>query len=91
MVGNNNRGEKFILFLINPFISAITSIKDIRDGVSHWFLYLWFLVFGVAFCAVSEAADSFRYVEDFLVEYSYTWSQYVLEINLSRISRIFIR
>ena len=81
MVGNNNRGEKFILFLINPFISAITSIKDIRDGVSHWFLYLWFLVFGVAFCAVSEAADSFRYVEDFLVEYSYTWSQYVLEIN----------
>ena len=50
MVGNNNRGEKFILFLINPFISAITSIKDIRDGVSHWFLYLWFLVFGVAFC-----------------------------------------
>ena len=25
MVGNNNRGEKFILFLINPFISAITS------------------------------------------------------------------
>lgn len=81
MVGNNNRGEKFILFLINPFISAITSIKDIRDGVSHWFLYLWFLVFGVAFCAVSEAADSFRYVEDFLVEHSYTWSQYVLEIN----------
>ena len=81
MVGNNNRGEKFILFLINPVISAITSIKDIRDGVSHWFLYLWFLVFGVAFCAVSEAADSFRYVEDFLVEYSYTWSQYVLEIN----------
>ena len=69
MVGNNNRGEKFILFLINPFISAITSIKDIRDGVSHWFLYVWFLVFGVAFCAVSEAADSFRYVEDFLVEY----------------------
>lgn len=69
--------NKIILFLVNPFISSITSLKDIRDGVSHRFLYLWFLVFGIGFCAVNEAADSFRYVEDFLEQRNYSWFQYL--------------
>ena len=73
--------NKLVLFLFNPFLSAINSLKDIRDGVSHKFLYLWFLVFGIGFCAVNEAADSFRYVEDFLVEHSYSWSQYIAVIK----------
>lgn len=60
---------------------AITSLKDIRDGVSHKFLYAWFLIFGIGFCAISEAADSFRYVEEFMIEHNYTWSQYMREIN----------
>lgn len=73
--------NKIGLFLINPFLSAINSLKDIRDGVSHKFLYLWFLVFGIGFCAFNESADSFRYVENFLVEHSYSWSQYIAVIK----------
>ena len=73
--------NKLLLFILNPFILAITSLKDIRDGVSHKFLYAWFLIFGIGFCAISEAADSFRYVEEFMIEHNYTWSQYMREIN----------
>ncbi|RGD79967.1 EpsG family protein [Bacteroides caccae] len=73
--------NKLLLFILNPFILAITSLKDIRDGVSHKFLYAWFLIFGIGFCAISEAADSFRYVEEFMIEHNYTWSQYMSEIN----------
>ena len=69
--------SKTLLFLLNPFLSAINSLKDIRDGVSHRFLYLWFLTFGIGFSALSEQADSFRYVEDFLVQANYSWSRYV--------------
>lgn len=76
-----NWGTKLSLFLLNPFISAIASLKNIRDGVSHKFLYLWFLIFGIGFCAVNEAADSFRYVEDFLIESQYSWAQYIQEVK----------
>ena len=77
----NSFGNKLVLFLLNPFISAIASLKNIRDGVSHKFLYLWFLIFGIGFCAVNEAADSFRYVEDFLIESQYSWAQYIQEVK----------
>lgn len=77
----NHFGSKLTLFLINPFLSAISSLKNIRDGVSHRILYLWFLVFGIGFCAVSEAADSFRYVEDFMLESRYSFAQYMAEIR----------
>lgn len=77
----NRFGSKLTLFLLNPFLSAISSLKDIRDGVSYRFLYLWFLVFGIGFCAVSEAADSFRYVEDFMIESRYSFAQYMAEIR----------
>lgn len=73
--------SKLTLFLLNPFLSAISSLKNIRDGVSHRILYLWFLVFGIGFCAVSEAADSFRYVEDFIIESRYSFAQYMAEIR----------
>lgn len=74
-------GNKFIIFLLNPFISAILSFKNIRDGASHLFLYLWFLTFGIGFCALNEMADSFRYVEEFLVEANYSWAQYLNEVS----------
>lgn len=77
----HNLGNKLALFFLNPFISAIVSLKNIRDGVSHRILYLWFLVFGIGFCAMNEAADSFRYVEDFLVESQYTWAQYMQTVR----------
>ena len=73
----NSFGNKLSLFLLNPFTSAIVSLKNIRDGKSHRILYLWFLVFGIGFCAVNEAADSYRYVEDFMVESHYTWNRYM--------------
>lgn len=77
----NSIGSKFMLFFLNPFISAIESLKNIRDGVSHRILYLWFLVFGIGFCAMNETADSFRYVEDFMVESQYTWARYMQEVR----------
>ena len=77
----NNSGNKIFLFLLNPFISAIVSLKNIRDGNSHRILYLWFLVFGIGFCATNEAADSFRYVEDFMMESQYTWGRYLQEVR----------
>ena len=77
----NNVGSKLPLFFLNPFLSAIVSLKNIRDGVSHRILYLWFLVFGIGFCAMDEAADSFRYVEEFMMESQYTWGRYLLEVK----------
>lgn len=74
-------GSNLILFFLNPFLSAIVSLKNIRDGVSHRILYLWFLVFGIGFCAMSEAADSFRYVEEFMMESQYTWGRYLQEVK----------
>lgn len=74
-------GSNLILFFLNPFLSAIVSLKNIRDGVSHRILYLWFLVFGIGFCAMNEAADSFRYVEEFMMESQYTWGRYLLEVR----------
>ena len=75
----NNFVSKLMFFFLNPFLSAIVSLKNIRDGVSHRILYLWFLVFGIGFCAMNEAADSFRYVEEFMMESQYTWGRYLLE------------
>ena len=80
-LNNTKRGEKVLLFLANPFISAMTSLRDIRDGISHRFLYCWFVLFGIAFCANNKAEDSFRYVEDFYVESRYSWQQYSREIS----------
>lgn len=73
--------DRFIIFLLNPFFSAIISLKNIRDGESHRYLYLWFLIFGIGFCAVSKEADSFRYVEDFMLESHYSYSQYISGIK----------
>lgn len=81
IINTSNIGTKILLFLANPFISALVSLKNIRDGFSHITLYWWFLVFGVGFCAQNQAADSFRYVETFMIECNYDWSQYIFEIK----------
>lgn len=75
-----NKSDKIALFLLNPFLSVIRAIKDIRDGFSHKILYAWFIVFGVGFCAVNERADSYRYVEYFNRECHYSWNRYTHEI-----------
>ena len=76
-MNNKNTTHKYFFSLINPFISAIISLRDIRDGVSHRILYLWFLIFGIGFCALDESAESFRYVEEFIIEHRYSWAQYL--------------
>ena len=79
---NYNRiATKILLFLFNPAISAIISLKDLRDGVSHRFLYAWFIIFGIGFCALNEAADSYRYVEEFTLESNYSTDKYLSEVN----------
>lgn len=80
-MNNTKIGNKLILFLISPFISAIESLKNIRDGSSYITLYMWFIIFGISFCAVNEAADSFRYVKEFMIEKDYTFYQYIHQIN----------
>lgn len=79
-MGTNYFLHKLCYFLLNPFLSAVNALKNIRDGESHRILYLWFLTFGIGFCAVSEAADSYRYVKDFMIESHYSPFQYMTKI-----------
>lgn len=77
----NNFKDRFALFLLNPFLSALYAFYTIKNKTSQRLIYLWFLIFGIGFCAVSEAADSFRYVEDFMIESKYSLNQYLYELG----------
>ena len=79
-MGKVNKSGKIGLFLLNPFMSAIMSLRDIRDGYSHKLLYAWFILFGLAFCAVNENFDSYYYAHTFVEESHYTWTEYTREI-----------
>ncbi len=69
--------RKILLFLVNPFFSAVYSLLHIKEKGSLILLYCWFLIFGIGFCAVVESMDSYRYVERFYVESQYNWNMYV--------------
>ena len=73
--------HKVALFLINPFLSAIYSLLHIKEKGSLTMLYCWFLIFGIAFCAVGETMDSYRYVEKFYYESQYSLSRYLYELK----------
>lgn len=77
---SNTVVNKIILFILNPFISAIVALKNIRDGVSHRILYLWFLVFGAALIP-NEELDAYRYYEQFVQERAYSWERYISSIK----------
>lgn len=70
-------GKKVLLFILNPFLSGVISLKNIRDGVSYKFLYLWFLIFGAGFCAVNESLDSSRLVDEFFINQNISFDQYL--------------
>lgn len=72
---------RFVLFLINPFISGIHSLININEKYACHFLYLWFIVFGIAFTANNQGADSYRYAADFVRESNMTESQYILAVQ----------
>ncbi len=77
----NNYIIKIIIFLINPFLSVVYSILHIKEKGSLPIIYCWFLIFGIAFCAVGETMDSYRYVERFYYESQYTWDMYVNKLK----------
>lgn len=61
-------GYKLLFFFIYPFGAFLQSLFDIKNKNSRIIIYLWFVLFGLAFTAENPAADSFRYVQDFKVE-----------------------
>lgn len=71
---------RFLLFLINPFVSGINSLVNIKEKHSLTFLYLWFVIFGIGFVAKNEAVDSYRYVEMFN-EGRMSWHEYIFEVK----------
>ena len=76
-----SKTNKILLFLLNPFLSAIYSLLHIKEKGSLAMLYCWFLLFGIAFCAVVETMDSYRYVEKFNSTVIYNWDSYIREIK----------
>ena len=75
------KSRKFLLFIFNPFLSAIDSLLNIKKRDSRILLYFWFLVFGMCLCAVNKEADSFRYYNDFIRDSKLTWNDYVAYIT----------
>lgn len=71
---------RFVIFLINPFISGVSSLINIKKKGALTWLYLWFIIFGIGFVANNETLDSYRYVQEF-DEQSTSWKQYVLDVK----------
>ena len=72
---------KFILFIINPFISGINSLVNINKKNSLPFLYLWFIIFGIGFVGKNESVDSSFYIENFYIQSHYSVNDYRALIN----------
>ena len=78
---NNQVAHKFILFLLNPFVAAVLSLKKNRDRISIRILYFWFLMFGIGFCAVNDQLDSYRIIADFHNISGLSWNSYFLYLS----------
>ena len=61
-----NVKEKMILFLICPIIAFLYSLQDVKTRSSYLVFFLICILFGWMFVADFEAADSFRYKNEFL-------------------------
>lgn len=51
--------------VINPFFAFLLSLRDLKSRSSFLVLAVFFILFGLAFTPVNEAADSYRYAWDF--------------------------
>lgn len=60
-----NSHVKIGALLINPILGFATALTDVRSKSSYLVFFFVCVLFGVTFTAANEAADSFRYVEDF--------------------------
>ena len=61
-----NLKEKLILFLICPILAFFYSLQDVKTRSSYLVFFLICILFGWMFIADYEAADSFRYKNNFL-------------------------
>lgn len=57
----------WLIFLINPLISAILVLGNLKSKNSLFIIGAFYLLFGMAFMPVDEAADSYRYAEKFSI------------------------
>ena len=73
--------QKLVWFIIHPFSAAIHSLFNIHNKASRVFLYLWFVLFGLAFTPKNPNADSFRYAENFVVQSQYSDFDYKVLIQ----------
>ena len=69
-------GYKLLFFFFYPFGAFLQSLFDIKNKSSRIIIYLWFVLFGLAFTAKNPSADSFRYVQDFHSEKNLSSWQY---------------
>ena len=60
---DNEKGIKFILSIIYPLGAFLYSWKDLKSRSTYWVFFLFFIVYGLCFSPILEAADSFRYAE----------------------------
>lgn len=56
---------KYGAFLISPFVAFLISLTDLKSRSSRIVIFGFFVLFGLTFNPVSEAADSFRYANEF--------------------------
>ena len=64
-MSNSDSRNKIILFFLYPFAAFLYALRDIKSNSSYFVFAGFCLLFGITFVAGSEAADSFRYVNDF--------------------------
>lgn len=62
---NNSRenGIRAILSIIYPLGAFLYSWNNLKARSTYWVFFLFFIVYGLCFSPILEAADSFRYAE----------------------------
>ena len=73
----SNKGVGILLFLINPLLGAIRGFVNIRNRDSLYYIFGWFLVFGMGLSDLNDLADSYRYIQDFRLACTMDYHQYI--------------
>lgn len=60
-----SKGVKILLLILYPFGAFLYSLKNAGSKTSYIVFFSIYILFGITFVAQNEAADSFRYVEEF--------------------------
>lgn len=73
----SNKGVGILLLLINPLLGAISGFVNIRNRDSLYYIFGWFLVFGMGLSDLNDLADSYRYIQDFRLACTMDYHQYI--------------